>query len=198
MGISRCESGAKRKKKFAMTQTLGERQYLESIRQRLDALKRHLNEESIPDLGAPITDWYRYLLAMKEISGNASNGMSFVAGLMAKDYLARKLHMRPFDIAAKAQGAPGLDIDEQTLDGQRVIGEIKTTIPYMGNDLGAQQRTTFMKDFEKLRNAAADYKFFFLTDPKAFRLMAGKYAAQIPSVTVVLLTTGEEHTVPSI
>jgi len=181
-----------------MTQTLGERQYLESIRQRLDALKRHLNEESIPDLGAPITDWYRYLLAMKEISGNASNGMSFVAGLMAKDYLARKLHMRPFDIAAKAQGAPGLDIDEQTLDGQRVIGEIKTTIPYMGNDLGAQQRTTFMKDFEKLRNAAADYKFFFLTDPKAFRLMAGKYAAQIPSVTVVLLTTGEEHTVPSI
>jgi hypothetical protein len=45
--------------------------------------------------------------------------------------------------------------------------------------------------------AQAGYKFFFLADQTAFRLMAGKYAAQIPNVTIVLLTTGEEHTVSS-
>ncbi len=130
---------------------------------------------------------------MKEITGNASNGMSFVAALMAKDYLYRVLPMQSFDAAAKAQGAPGLNIDERTVDGSRVIGEIKTTTPYMGNDLGAQQKVTFKKDFEKLNNTQADYKFFFVTDPMTFRIVKHKYLSQLPGVSIVLLTTGEAY-----
>jgi len=114
--------------------TLAEQRYVEVIGGKIDALKRHLIDQRMPEQDASTLDWYRFLLAMKEISGNTSNAMSFVASLMAKEYLSARLSMRTFDVAAKAQGAPGLDIDEQTTDGKRVIAEIKTTIRYMAND----------------------------------------------------------------
>ncbi len=112
---------------------------------------------------------------------------------MAKDYLAKKFRLHPFDAAAKAQGAPGLDIDVQTLDGQRVIGEIKTTTPYLPNDFGAQQRSAFEKDFEKLTTTAADHRFLFVTDRTTFGIIRRRYADRLPGVVIVLLTTGDEH-----
>jgi hypothetical protein len=92
---------------------------------------------------------------MKAIVGNASNDMSFIAALMAKDYLYSTLPMVDYDAGLKPQGAPGLDIDERTSDGRRVVGEIKTTTPYNGPDLGAQQKAMFAKDFDKLNAASA-------------------------------------------
>jgi hypothetical protein len=77
------------------------------------------------------------LSGIKEIVGNASNDLSLVATLMAKEHLYRMLPMQPFDAALKPQGASGLDIDECTVDGERVVAEIKTTSPYRPNDLGA-------------------------------------------------------------
>lgn len=125
-----------------MELTSQEQAYLDSIRHRLNSLKEFLNEQVCPESGSSAADWHTYLAAMKAIVGNASNDLSFVAGLMAKEYLSRKLPMVQFDAAAKAQGAPGLDIDQRTTDARRVIGEIKTTTPYMERDLGAQQRAT--------------------------------------------------------
>ncbi len=104
--------------------------------------------------------------------------------------------MQPFDVAAKAQGAPGLDIDAMTEDGERVVGEIKTTVPYNGPDLGASQQATFQKDFDKLRAAEAERKYFFVTNEAVFRLMQrSRYARELEGVTVVLVTTGEEYRV---
>ena len=100
--------------------------------------------------------------------------------------------MRTYDVAARAMGASGLDVDEQTLDSRRVIAEIKTTMPYGVNDLGAQQKLSFHKDFDKINCTSADLKFFFVTTDEAFALMKKKYATKIPGVRVVLLTTGEE------
>ena len=156
-----------------------------------------MNERANPALYSAVAEWYGYLEAMKIITGNASNDMSFVAGLMAKDYLVRKLPMRSFDMAAKPQGASGLDIDERTLHGKRVVAEIKTTTPYGTYDLGAQQQATFKKDFAKLNAADADHKFFFVTDKRTFDLMKRKYSVQIPGVTIVLLPSDEEHTARS-
>ena len=58
-------------------------------------------------------------------------------------------------------------IDVQTQKGQRIIGEIKTTVPYSGarNDLGAQQKQALMTDFSKLNKATADYKYPDSTSP---------------------------------
>jgi hypothetical protein len=76
------------------------------------------------------------------------------------------------------------------------VAEIKTTSPYMPNDLGAQQKAMFEKDFTKLANAIADIKLFLVTETKTFELMKKpKYKSQLSGVTVVLLTTNEEFTV---
>jgi len=113
-----------------------------------------------------------------------------MACLMAKAYLVKEFgEIDGFDVSAKPQGAPGLDIDVQTLKGQRIIGEIKTTVPYSGarNDLGAQQKQALMTDFSKLNKTTADYKYFFVTDSATYNIVKRKYANQIPGVQVIQL-----------
>ncbi len=67
-----------------------------------------------------------------------------------------------------------------------------STTPYKIADLGAQQRTSFEKDFAKLNAANAELKYFFLTDKTAFAVVKHKYRSRIPNVTVVLLPQGDE------
>ncbi len=87
--------------------------------------------------------WYSYITQIKRIIGNFDNDISFISCLMAKEFLCRRHSFNSIDVSAKSQSAPGLDIDEMTLDGHRVIAEIKATIPYKETDLGAQQKSMF-------------------------------------------------------
>ena len=82
-----------------------------------------LDSEAVPDR------WYRYLNEIKKILGNFNNDVSFIATLLAKSYLTARFESLELDAAGKPQGAPGLDIDLTTEDVERIIGEIKTTIP---------------------------------------------------------------------
>jgi hypothetical protein len=172
--------------------TIGEQTAIAAIGDRLDRLTSHLRDSPRPSSGSSASEWFSFLASMKAIVGNSDNDASLIAGLMARDYLSRRLTMAPYCAAAKAQGAPGLDIDERTSTGERVIGEIKTTEPYKPNDLGAQQKTTFRKDFAKLNDADAPHRFFFVTSRRTFELMRRKYASEIPGVAVVLLPDGDE------
>jgi hypothetical protein len=176
--------------------TPGERQAVKEILDRIAALAGFLEKSPVPtdpDLGV----LYSYLAHLKEIQGNSNNDVSLVACLMAKEYLNRQLEMKPFNAVSKAQGAAGLDIDERTKAGARVVAEIKTTMPYGPKDLGAAQQSSFEKDFKKLDAAAAAHRFFFVTEPRTFELMRVKYAAKIPGVTVVLLPSGESFVAPA-
>ena len=164
------------------------------MRNTIESLAAYLHECDLPTVEASAGEWCAYLSAMKAIVGNASNALSFVATLMAEEYLCGTLGIEAFDAAAKAQGASGLDIDELTLDNERVIGEIKTTTPYLEHDLGAAQKTSFKKDIAKLNGTPADHKSFFVTDDRMFRIVAQRYARQLPGVTIVLLPTGEHFT----
>ncbi len=177
-----------------MAMTEAEQANLDRIQERLTHIRHLLNEQDIPNLNTPLLEWHAYLAALKAVTGNASIDMSFVASLLAKNYLQRNLSLPPFDIAAKAQGAAGLDIDMHTREGDRVVAEIKTTTPFGSTDLGAKQRSAFMKDFAKLRAANARYKFFFVTDARTFDLMRHKYRFQLAGVTVVHLPTDEAFT----
>ena len=168
-----------------------EAEYLFRLIARLRHLTDFLRAEALPTHDTTLRDWHKFLSEMKAIVGNASNDMSFIAALMAKDYLRTALPLVEFDAGLKAQGAPGLDILEQTTDGRTVAAEIKTTTPYGVTELGAQQLATFKKDFKKLNAASADLKFFFVTDPETFSLMRRKYHALIPDVAVVLLPDGQ-------
>jgi len=131
----------------------------------------------------------KYLNQIKTIQGNINNDISLLATLLAKDYLLTRFDLPSLDFAEKPQGAPGLDIDLMTKNGKRVIAEIKSTVPYSGakNDLGAQQKSSFLKDFEKLNVETADNKFFFVTDKKTYSIVMRKYKNQIPDVEVILL-----------
>lgn len=173
-----------------------ERRELEELRDRVTRLAAYLQSNGVPGPDAPPSAWYALLAGLKDIQGNASNDLSRVAAVMARAYLVSKLPMRPFDALAKAQGAPGLDIDERTMSGARVIGEIKTTTPYQPTDLGAAQKRTFEEDFAKLNREQAEHKFFFVTEDRTFDLMRRKYAQKIPGVRIVQLITGEEFVAP--
>lgn len=172
--------------------TTRETNYMAEIKHRLEMVYSFLSEKQFPVIeNTPA--WYSYLAGLKEILGNTSNAIGFVATLLAKQYLINRCGIENFDAADKPQGAPGLDIDIRLPDGQRLIAEIKTTSPYLPSDLGAQQKETFRKDFLKLAKENAYLKFFFLTEQSTFEMMKkSKYKSQLPGVFVVLLTTGEE------
>lgn len=135
--------------------------YCSKIALRVAEARTFLDSHSLSEPLEP-TALFAFLSELREIQGNLSNDVSFAATLMAKAYLLPKFGLT-FDAAEKAQGAPGLDIDVMAPDGSRVVGEIKTTVPYQGNDFGAQQAASFKKDFAKLTSAQAKHKFLFIT-----------------------------------
>jgi hypothetical protein len=115
---------------------------------------------------------FTHLGRISGISGNLSNGKSFGACLLAKRYLMSKFRIEELDVAEKAQGAKGPDIDAKTKDAIRILAEIKTTAPYelKRRDFGSNQKTELRKDWKKLRAGRADHKFFFLVDRDAYAL----------------------------
>ena len=82
-----------------------------------------------------------------------------------------------------------MDIDVLTSDRKRIVGEIKTTVPYekARRDLGANQRNSFKADFEKLQNAQADHKFFFVTHQFTHDVVKERYSSALKGVELVLL-----------
>ena len=172
--------------------TSQELEYYKRISERIKKIHNFLNDHHIPQLGDS-GDWYNFLAKYKSIQGNLYNDISFIATLMAKELLCMRYKTFSFDAAGKAQGAPGLDIDVHTKDGLRIIAEIKTTYPYKSDDLGAQQKASFKRDFDKLNSTDADEKFFFVTEQRTFDLMLKpEYKSQIPEVQIVLLPSTVE------
>ncbi len=167
-------------------QTPNEQAYFEHIREHIALLHDYLNNNAAP-LENDSVAWFEFIAKMRAIQGNTSNDQSFLATLLAKTYLLSRFSFANFDAAEKAQGAPGLDIDVLTITGERIVGEIKTTVPYGKNDVGAQQKASFIKDFVKLNAAEADFKFFFVTDNRTYEIVQSRYAHLIPNVEVVLL-----------
>ncbi len=169
-----------------------EKRYCSDIAGRMARLRGYLNDNALGEPPEP-TAWYTFLSTLRQIQGNLSNDVSFVATLLAKRYLQSKFGV-DFDAAEKPQGAPGIDIDVETSEGHRIVAEIKTTVPYQASDFGAQQAASFKKDFAKLAASEATHKFLFVTDSRAFSaLQRPKYTKLMPGVRIVHLATGQEH-----
>jgi len=165
-----------------------EAQRIGEIAGRIALLKRVL-DTSPPDGPDDPLLWYRFLSVIKLTQGNLSNDLSFVACLLAKRNLASNHGGVVFDAAAKAQGAPGLDVDLEAPDGKRIIAEIKTTDPYKADDFGSQQKTKFREDFAKLNKNVAEFKYLFVTEQLTYEILLRNYAHAIPGVRIVLLTS---------
>lgn len=139
-----------------------------------------------------MTTWLRYFVGVKDILGNVNNSVSLLATLLAKQFLEEGFRLPAFDAAAKPQGATGPDIDVTTLDGERIIAEVKTTSPYRLDAFGAAQEREFRKDFAKLNACGARHRFLFVTDARTFELLRGRYLASIPGVRIVELLSRSE------
>ena len=169
-----------------------EKRYCSEIADRVSQMREFLNKNTLVEPPQPI-EWHSFLSTLRKIQGNISNDGSFIATLLAKQYLRSKFGIE-FDAAKKPQGAPGIDIDVETAEGHRIVAEIKTTVPYQVSDFGAQQAASFKKDFAKLAASEAKHKFLFVTDSRAFSaLQKDKYTKLMPGVRIVHLATGEEH-----
>lgn len=170
-----------------MNASVREIDMLMKVAEKVNQLGDYLNLETLNKNSLELSYWYSYIAQIKKILGNFDNDVSFIACLMAKAFLCKNHSFAILDVATKSQSAPGLDIDKVTIDGDRVIAEIKTTVPYGETDLGSQQKETFYKDFEKLQNNAAAYKYFFVTELRTFNIVKQRYLGRLEGVTVVLL-----------
>jgi len=148
-----------------------EREVLIKIYEKIEKLRKFLEDNELDSKSHNLHNWYQYLTRIKKILGNFDNDISFVACLMAKEFLMKKHPISELDVSLKPQSAPGFDIDVTTDMGERIIAEIKTTIPYGKVDFGAQQRKTFLNDIKKLTKASSKYKYFFVTEKDTFEIV---------------------------
>jgi hypothetical protein len=119
--------------------------------------------------------------------------LGFLATFLAKDYLAARFALVDFDVAEKAQGAPGADIEARTQTGETIRCEIKTTRPYQPG-FGAQQKKTIKADLRKLMGCDATHRFMMVTDMGAFHTLCKPYYAPLAQrIDVVNLLTGENY-----
>jgi hypothetical protein len=149
--------------------TEAERRYCSEIAARVSRLREFLHTNALAEPPDP-AQWHSFLSALRKIQGNINNDGSFIATLLAKQYLHSTFGV-DFDAAAKPQGAPGIDIDATTPEGHRLVAEIKTTVPYNGTDFGEQQAASFKKDFAKLAASDAKHKLLLVTDSAAFEAL---------------------------
>ncbi len=134
---------------------------------------------------------------MSLITGNINNDVGFLATLLVKRFLAGRFGITDFDAAEKPQGASGIDIEAQTSDGRKIVGELKTTKPYQPG-FGAQQRSMILKDLARLATSPADYRFMFVTDPDAYAtLCKPSWVTRSPGVEIVDLVANRTFLCPS-
>ncbi len=168
----------------------GEKEKLRKTIERLKELRGLLASVPLDFDSSEYSRVFGILREVKALLGNLNNDISFAASVLAKEFLTDRHDLRNLDVSLKPQGAPGLDIDERTAQGERVVAELKTTTPYGATDLGAQQKATFEKDFTKLARAEAEHKYFFVTDRRTFDIVLKRYSVRLGGVTLVLLPEG--------
>jgi hypothetical protein len=172
-----------------------ESEALKATAQKLSALRDYLNTWSLGE-GLDLRRLKATVEQVQEIQGNLANDGSLIACVLARQFLQQQFKIPAFDAAAKPQGAPGLDVNVLTSSRERIIGEVKTTVPCgrQRRDLGANQKATFIKDFEKLERQEAHHKFFFVTNPLTHKAVSELYRRRLNEENIKLvLLDGEEE-----
>ncbi|WP_430789130.1 DUF7662 domain-containing protein [Virgibacillus flavescens] len=165
-----------------------EMNYIDSLSKKVDKVRSFLSNNMPSDFfNENLIEQYESIKGFRRLIGNIDNDLSFLGCLLIKEFLNQRYSISGLNMGLKPQGSPGLDIDETTSDGKRIIGELKTTYPFKENDLGSNQKSNFIKDFEKLQHNKADYKYFFVTESKTFDIVQNKYHQHLKGVNLVLL-----------
>ncbi|WP_339259340.1 hypothetical protein [Lysinibacillus sp. FSL K6-3209] len=160
---------------------------MDKIALKVSALKTIVIEGTPKFDGENLDEQFHFIRKLSRTIGNISNDLSYLSCHYIEAFLNKNFKMEFCSVLTKAQGAAGLDVDEVTVDGQRIIGELKTTYPYAEYDLGAAQKNNFKKDFERLQTVQAEFKYFFVIEEKTFDILKEKYRHLLQGITLVLL-----------
>jgi len=137
--------------------TTSEKYELGIINNKINELKHFIKNNFFDNSSYDMKYWYNYLNNIKNIIGNFNDTLSFISCLMAKEYLMERYIITDFDVGIKSQSSPGLDIDILTVEGKRIIAEIKTTKSINENDFGSKQKESVLNDIKKLLKNSSDY-----------------------------------------
>ena len=77
---------------------------------------------------------------------------------------------------------------ESEEEAKAFVAEIKSTVPYLKNDFGSNQKISIRNDIRKLKESSADIKIMFVTDPLAYEILRDKYIDINDKINLVLLT----------
>lgn len=72
-------------------------------------------------------------------------------------------------------------------DEDKVVGEIKSTIPYGGNRLGAAQATSIKHDLDKMKKYHSASKYFFILDSVAKTAVIHKFQNELNDIKVLAI-----------
>lgn len=148
--------------------TANEQKALLELRQVMDALKRHLEMQTLTAEDS-LQIHFQVASQIKALFGHHDNRMSAIAAALARQFLGQEHDLVPYDSCERHQNASGLDVQCQTSQGKSIIAEIKTTVPSQGRRLGAVQVKNIRKDLERLSAQTADFKYFFVVNPETQR-----------------------------
>lgn len=153
---------------------------LREIGKKMEKLRAFLMNEDLKVKDTDLRNALVKLLELKKIIGNIDNDIHFLTSYLANAFL-KKNHDVTIDLT-KAVGSAGLDIELE-----EIVGEIKTTIPYLKNDFGAKQKENIKKDLERLEESDKKHKYFFVIDNNTEMILKQKYSKHYPSVKIVNL-----------
>ena len=167
----------------------------ETISEKIDALREFLSDNALVKL-INAREWVTYLASLRDILGNVSNDIGFVATLLVKGYLEQRFAITNFDASSKPQGASGIDIEATAGDGSSIHGELKTNKPVQAR-FGGEQRKRMLNDLARLAASRADYRFMFVADAETYRIFStGGFPARAPGVELLNLLTGDSFVFP--
>ncbi|WP_051910338.1 hypothetical protein [Lysinibacillus sp. BF-4] len=134
-----------------------------------------------------LDEQFEFVHNLSRTLGNISNDLSLLSCYYIEAFLQKNYSLKNCTVLNKAQGAAGLDVDEVTCSGERIIGELKTTYPYGARDFGAAQKQSLKKDFMRLQATEATMKYFFVIEERTFEVLLDKYQHLLRGIAVVLL-----------
>ena len=105
---------------------------------------------------------------------------------LAEQYL-KKIHPNIQSWDTKLGSDSGVDIVGYDNNKEKVVGEVKSTIPYGGNRLGAAQAKSIKYDLDKMKKYPGTSKYFFILNSLAKTAVMHKFQDELEDIKVLAI-----------
>ena len=123
------------------------------------------------------------LVSKKKVLSNVNTTIHSNAVQLAVIYL-KKLHPDIRKWETKLGSDSGVDIVGFSNNKETVVGEVKSTIPYGGNRLGAAQAKSIKHDLDKMKKYPTASKYFFILDKMAKTAVLHSFQDELEDIKV--------------